>query len=80
MFAGGAILANPAVAIPFEAASMLSRVGATKMRKDDVKKLAAMMRAGKMPEMVSNPKFTQDQRDLAKLLLLQGTERGMTNE
>jgi hypothetical protein len=80
MFAGGAILANPAVAIPFEAASMLSRAGATKMRKDDVKKLAAMMRAGKMPEMVSNPRFTQDQRDLAKLLLLQGTERGMTNE
>jgi hypothetical protein len=80
MFAGGAMLANPAVAIPFEVASVMSRAGATKMRKDDVKKLAAMMRAGKMPEMVSNPKFTQDQRDLAKLLLLQGTERGMTNE
>jgi hypothetical protein len=80
MFAGGAMLANPAVAIPFEVASVLSRAGATKMRKDDVKKLAAMMRAGKMPEMVSNPKFTQNQRDLAKLLLLQGTERGMTNE
>jgi len=78
IFAGGALLAHPAVAIPFEAASMLSRAGATKMRKDDVKKLAAKMRAGKMPEMVSNPRFTQDQRDLAKLLLLQGTERGMT--
>ena len=80
MFAGGAILANPSLAIPFEVASVMSRAGATKMRKDDVKKLAAMMRAGKMPEMVSNPKFTQDQRDLAKLLLLQRTERGMTNE
>lgn len=78
MFAGGALLANPAVAIPFEAASLLSRAGATKIRKDDVTKLAAMMRSGKMPEMVANPKFTQDQRDLAKLLLLQGTERGMT--
>lgn len=80
IFSGGAMLASPAVAIPFQAASLASRAGATKMRKDDVKKLAAMMRSGKMPEMVSNPKFTQDQRDLAKLLLLQGTERGMTNE
>ena len=77
MFAGGALLAHPAVAIPFEAASMLSRAGATKIRKDDVTKLAAMMRAGYKPEMVSNPKFSQDQRDLAKLLLLQQTERGM---
>ena len=40
----------------------------------------ADMRSGKMPEMVSNPKFTQNQRDMAKLLLLQGTERGMNNE
>lgn len=80
IFSGGAMLASPAVAIPFQTASLASRAGATKMRKDDVKKLAAMMRSGKMPEMVSNPKFTQDQRDLAKLLLLQGTERGMTNE
>jgi hypothetical protein len=78
IFAGGALLAHPAVAIPFEAASMLSRVGATKIRKDDVKQLAAMMRAGYKPEMVANPKFSQEQKDLAKLLLLQGTERGMT--
>jgi len=77
MFAGGAMLANPAVAIPFEVASVLSKAGATKIRKDDVKQLAAMMRAGYKPEMVSNPTFTQNQRDLAKLLLLQGTERGM---
>lgn len=78
MFAGGALLAHPAVAIPFEAASMLSKAGATKIRKDDVKQLAAMMRAGYKPEMVANPKFSQEQKDLAKLLLLQGTERGMT--
>ena len=77
IFAGGALLAHPAVAIPFEVASLASRAGATKIRKDDVTKLAAMMRSGKMPEMVSNPRFTQDQRDLAKLLLLQQTERGM---
>jgi len=77
MFAGGAMLANPAVAIPFEVASVLSKAGATKIRKDDVKKLAAMMRAGKMPEMVSNPMLSQQQQDLAKLLLLQGTERSM---
>ena len=80
MFAGGAILAHPAIALPFEAMSILSKAGATKIRKDDVTKLAAMMRSGKMPEMVSNPKFTQNQRDMAKLLLLQGTERGMNNE
>jgi hypothetical protein len=80
MFAGGAMLANPALAIPFEVASLASRAGATKIRKDDVTKLAAMMRSGKMPEMVSNPKFNQEQKDLAKLLLLQQTERGMTNE
>lgn len=80
MFAGGAMLANPALAIPFEVASLASRAGATKIRKDDVTKLAAMMRSGKMPEMVSNPRFTQEQKDLAKLLLLQQTERGMTNE
>jgi len=78
IFAGGALLAHPAVAIPFEAASMLSRAGATKIRKDDVKQLAAMMRAGYKPEMVANSKFSQEQKDLAKLLLLQGTERGMT--
>jgi len=78
IFAGGALLAHPAVAIPFEAASMLSRAGATKIRKDDVKQLAAMMRAGYKPEMVANPRFSQEQKDLAKLLLLQGTERGMT--
>ena len=77
MFAGGAMLANPAVAIPFEVASVLSKAGATKIRKDDVKQLAAMMRAGYKPEMVSNSTFTQNQQDLAKLLLLQGTERGM---
>ena len=77
MFAGGAMLAHPAIALPFEAMSILSKAGATKIRKDDVTKLAAMMRSGKMPEMVSNPRFTQDQRDLAKLLMLQGTERGM---
>ena len=77
MFAGGAMLAHPAIAIPFEAMSILSKAGATKIRKDDVTKLAAMMRSGKMPEMVANPRFTQDQRDLAKLLMLQGTERGM---
>jgi hypothetical protein len=77
MFAGGAMLANPAVAIPFEAASVLSKAGATKIRKDSVNQLAAMMRAGYKPEMVSNPRFSQDQRDLARLLLLQGTERGM---
>ena len=80
MFAGGALLAHPALAVPFEMASILSKAGATKIRKDDVTKLAAMMRSGKMPEMVSNPKFTQNQRDMAKLLLLQGTERGMNNE
>jgi len=80
IFSGGAMLASPAFAIPFQAASLASRAGATKMRKDDVKKLAAMMRSGNLPEMVSNPKLTQDQRNLAKLLLLQGTERGMTNE
>jgi hypothetical protein len=80
MFAGGALLAHPAVAIPFEAASMLSKAGATKIRKDDVTKLAAMMRSGQMPEMVANPRFTPNQKDLAKLLLLQGTERGMNNE
>ena len=78
IFAGGAMLAHPAVALPFEAASILSRAGATKIRKDDVKQLAAMMRAGYKPEMVANPKFSQEQKDLAKLLLLQGTERGMT--
>jgi hypothetical protein len=77
MFAGGALLAHPALAIPFEAASILSKAGATKIRKDSVKQLAAMMRAGYKPEMVSNPRFSQDQRDLARLLLLQGTERGM---
>jgi hypothetical protein len=77
MFAGGALLANPAIAIPFEAASVLSKAGATKIRKDDVKQLAAMMRAGYKPEMVANPRLTQDQRDLAKLLMLQATERGM---
>ena len=77
MFAGGALLAHPALAVPFEAASILSKAGATKIRKDSVKQLAAMMRAGYKPEMVSNPKFSQDQRDLARLLLLQGTERGM---
>lgn len=80
MFAGGAMLANPALAIPFEVASLASRAGATKIRKDDVTKLAAMMRSGKMPEMVSNPRFNQEQKDLAKLLLLQQTERGLTNE
>jgi hypothetical protein len=77
IFAGGALLAHPALAIPFEAASILSKAGATKIRKDDVKQLAAMMRAGYKPEMVANPKFSQNQRDLAKLLMLQGTERGM---
>lgn len=77
MFAGGAILAHPAVALPFEAASMISRAGATKIRKDDVNRLAAMMRAGYKPEMIANPRYTQEQRDLAKLLILQGTERGM---
>lgn len=78
IFAGGALLAHPAVAVPFEAASMLSRAGATKIRKDDVNKLAAMMRAGYKPEMISNPNvLNQPQRDLAKLLILQGTERGM---
>jgi hypothetical protein len=77
MFAGGALLAHPAIAIPFEATSMLSRAGATKIRKDDVKKLAAMMRAGYKPEMVANPTFTPNQKELAKLLLLQQTERGM---
>lgn len=77
MFAGGMILAHPAVGLPFEALSIASRAGSTKIRKDSVKQLAAMMRAGYKPEMVTNPKFTQDQRDLAKLLLLQGTERGM---
>jgi hypothetical protein len=78
IFAGGALLAHPAVAIPFEAASMLSRAGSTKIRKDNVKQLAAMMRAGYKPEMIANPRFSQEQKDLAKLLLLQGTERGMT--
>ena len=77
MFAGGALLAHPAIAIPFEAASMLSKAGATKIRKDDVNKLAAMMRSGQMPEMVANPTFTPNQKELAKLLLLQQTERGM---
>jgi len=80
ILSGGAMYASPAFAIPFQAASLASRAGATKMRKDDVTKLAAMMRSGNIPEMVSNPKLTQDQRNLAKLLLLQGTERGMTNE
>lgn len=78
MFAGGAILAHPAVAIPFEAASLASRAGATKIRKDDVNRLAAMMRAGYKPEMIANPNIlNKEQRDLAKLLLLQQTERGM---
>lgn len=78
MFAGGAILTNPALAIPFEAASLAARAGATKIRKDDVSRLAAMMRSGQMPEMVANPNIlNKEQRDLAKLLLLQQTERGM---
>lgn len=78
MFAGGAMLSNPALAIPFEAASVLSKAGATKIRKDDVNKLAAMMRSGSMPEMIANPKTTQEQRDLAKILMLQQIDRGNT--
>ena len=72
MFAGGMILAHPAVGIPFELGAMASRVGATKIRKNDVSKLAAMMRSGQMPEMVSKTNLTPEQERLARLLMTQG--------
>lgn len=50
IFAGGALYANPAIAIPFEIGAVGARMGATKMRKSDVEKLAALMRAGKKAE------------------------------
>ena len=46
IFAGGAMLAHPAVAIPLELGAIAARAGATKLRKNEVEKLAAMMRAG----------------------------------
>jgi len=46
IFAGGAMLAHPAVAIPLELGAVAARAGATKMRKDSVERLAALMRAG----------------------------------
>lgn len=50
IFAGGALYANPAIAIPFEIGAVGARMGATKMRKQDVKRLAALMRAGAKKE------------------------------
>ena len=47
IFAGGAIMANPTVGIPLELGAIAARSKATKMRKESVEKLAAMMRAGK---------------------------------
>lgn len=47
IFAGGAIMANPAVGIPLELGAIAARSKATKMRKESVEKLAALMRAGK---------------------------------
>jgi hypothetical protein len=45
--AGGLLIGhNPAVGIPLEAAAIASRYAATKIRKNDVSKLAALMRAG----------------------------------
>lgn len=46
IFAGGAMLSHPAVAIPLELGAIGARYGATKMRKNEIEKLAAMMRAG----------------------------------
>lgn len=47
IFAGGAIMANPTVGIPLELGAIAARSKATKMRKESVEKLAALMRAGK---------------------------------
>lgn len=46
IFAGGAMLAHPAIAIPLELGAVGARAGATKLRKDSVERLAALMRAG----------------------------------
>ena len=72
MFAGGMILAHPAIGVPFELGAMASRVGATKIRKNDVAKLSAMMRSGQMPEMISKGNLTPEQERLARLLMTQG--------
>jgi hypothetical protein len=45
IFAGGMMLHNPAVGIPFELGATAARATATNMRKNDVSRLAAMMRA-----------------------------------
>jgi len=71
MFAGGMILAHPAIGVPFELGAMASRVGATKIRKNDVAKLSAMMRSGQMPEMISKGNLTPEQERLARLLMTQ---------
>lgn len=47
IFAGGLIASNPMVGIPLELGAIAARRKATKMRKEDIEKLAALMRSGK---------------------------------
>lgn len=76
IFTGGAIATNPVLGAGIAGTAAASRLAASQIRKTDVKKLADMMRAGQPFEMIPKVNLTDQQRNLARMLMLQSINQG----
>jgi hypothetical protein len=76
IFTGGAIATNPVVGGAIAGTTAASRLAASQMRKTDVNKLADIMRAGQQFDMIPKANLTDQQKNLARMLMLQSINQG----
>ena len=76
IFTGGAIATNPVLGAGIAGTAAASRLAAGQIRKTDVNKLADIMRAGQPFDMIPKVNLTNQQRNLARMLMLQSINQG----
>ena len=76
IFTGGAIATNPVIGGTIAGTTAASRLAASQMRKADVNKLADIMRAGQNFDMIPKANLSEQQKNLARMLMLQSINQG----
>jgi len=76
IFTGGAIATNPVIGGTLAGTTAASRLAASQMRKTDVNKLADIMRAGQNFDMIPKANLSEQQKNLARMLMLQSVNQG----
>ena len=76
IFTGGAIATNPVIGGTIAGTTAASRLAASQMRKTDVNKLADIMRAGQNFDMIPKANLSEQQKNLARMLMLKSVNQG----